>query len=114
MSKFRIIKQYISPYTNPIRLETGETVILGDKEAEEKWKGWIWAKSKTNEGWIPVQIVEFSEDGKTGIIKENYSAKELNVEAGDEIIKIRSLNGWTWSEKLKDQEEGWIPDEIIE
>lgn len=99
---------------NPIELEVGDVVVLGKEEKEEKWKGWIWAESNTNKGWIPIQIVEFSEDRTKGIIKEKYSAKELDVQVQEEIVKIRSLNGWSWVKRISNNEEGWIPDEIIE
>ena len=112
MNKFRIIKSYISQYTNPLELNTGDTVNLVEEEKEEKWKGWIWAESKTNSGWIPVQILEISADKKSGIVKEYFTAKELNAEEGDYIEKIKSLNGWTWSKNLRTGDEGWIPDEI--
>ncbi len=114
MSIHKITKPYRTKYLNPIQLCIGEEVVLGEAEQEEKWKGWIWAESKTNKGWIPIQIIEFTDAQTKGIIKEAYSAKELNVQAGDTIVKIKSLNGWTWSKNIQTQEEGWIPDEIIE
>lgn len=114
MRTHSIIKAYKTQYENPIILISGEKVKLGREETEEKWKGWIWAESKTNKGWIPVQIIEFADDRKTGTINEDYSAKELDVEPGDEVIKIKSLNGWSWSKNTRSQEEGWIPDEVIE
>ena len=114
MKTYKILKGYKTKYENPIVLNVGEKVTLGEEEKEEKWKGWIWAESKISKGWIPIQILEISEDKKTGTILEFYSAKELNVEKGDFIEKIKSLNGWTWSRNLKTKDEGWIPDEIIE
>lgn len=111
MEVFKILKTYKTQYENPIILNIGEIVKLGE---EEKWKGWIWAENKTNKGWIPIQILEISQDKKTGKILEYYSAKELNVEQGDTIKKIKSINGWTWSKNIKNNNEGWIPDEIIE
>jgi len=114
MKAHRIIKDYKTQYENPIVLNVGEKVSLGEEEKEEKWKGWIWAESDLNKGWVPIQILEISEDKKTGTILEFYSAKELNVEKDDLIEKIISLNGWTWSRHLRTGNEGWIPDEIIE
>lgn len=114
MKTYKILKDYKIQYENPIVLNVGEKVNLGEEEKEEKWKGWIWAESKISKGWIPIQILEISDDKKTGTILEFYSAKELNVEKGDFIEKIKSLNGWTWSRNLKTKNEGWIPDEIIE
>ena len=114
MKTFRILKGYKTQYTNPLVLNVGEVVKLGEEEKEEKWKGWMWAESNTSKGWVPIQILEISSDKKTGTILEFYTAKELNVEKGDKIEKIISLNGWTWSKNLQTNDEGWIPDEIIE
>jgi hypothetical protein len=114
MKTHKILKEYKAQYENPIVLNVGEKVNLGEEEKEEKWKGWIWAESNTNKGWIPIQILEMSNDRKTGIILEFYSAKELTVKEGDIIEKIKSLNGWTWSKNIKTENEGWIPDEVIE
>ena len=114
MKTYKILKEYKAQYENPIILNVGEKVNLGEEEKEEKWKGWVWAESNTNKGWLPIQILEMSNDRKTGIIIEYYTAKELTVEKGDIIEKTKSLNGWTWSRNIKTENEGWIPDEVIE
>lgn len=113
MVTHKISKSYKTKYPNPIELDIGDVVILGEEEEEEKWKGWIWVESKTNKGWVPIQIIEFMHK-KKGILKEKYSAKELNVKTGEKIMKIQSLHGWTWVKKVDSNEEGWIPDEVIE
>ena len=114
MKTYKILKDYKTPYRNPIILNAGDIVKLGEEEKEEKWKGWIWIENLTNKGWAPIQILDISSDKKTGKVLEYYSAKELDVEQGNTIEKIKSLNGWTWSKNIQSNEEGWIPDEIIE
>ncbi|WP_264523253.1 SH3 domain-containing protein [Flavobacterium sp. N502536] len=113
MKVFKILETYKTQYENPIILKTGETVKLGEEEKEEKWKGWIWAENEVNKGWVPLQILEISLDKKEAKVLEYYTAKELNVDKDDEIVKIKSLNGWTWVRKIVNNAEGWIPDEII-
>lgn len=108
-----VIKSYQKQYLNPIQLSVGDNVVLGEEETEEKWKGWIWADFKENSGWIPMQIVSFSEDKKTGVILEDYSASELSIDLGDELQVIKSLNGWLRVKNLQTKEEGWIPSECI-
>lgn len=112
MATHTIAKPYKTKYLNPIELNKGDIVTIGKEEKEEKWKGWIWVESKTNKGWAPIQIIEFIHD-KKGIIKEKYNARELSIKAGEEVVKIKSLNGWTWVKKADSDEEGWIPDETI-
>ncbi|MBS1517866.1 MAG: hypothetical protein JSS91_07250 [Bacteroidetes bacterium] len=113
MKVYRILKTYRTIYKNLISLKKGDTVNLGEEEKEEKWKGWIWTETAAEKGWIPLQILEIAEDGKTGRILEDYTAKELDADEGDSVLKIKSLNGWTWSRNMKNNDEGWIPDEII-
>jgi hypothetical protein len=104
-------------YPDPIRLSAGELVTLGERAPEENWKEWIWAEKASGQGgWIPHQLIELVsvEAGiQRGISKEDYSADELNVDKGDAVIKIKSINGWTWVRNINTGQEGWIPDEII-
>jgi hypothetical protein len=113
MKKYTILQDYKTQYTNPIVLQIGDTVITGREEQSEKWKGWIWAETKTHKGWVPKQILKISPDSKTAEVIEDYTAKELDVVKGDIIEKIRPLNGWTWCKNTKSNHEGWIPDEVI-
>lgn len=108
-----VIKSYLKQYSDPIQIKVGDTVVLGKEETDKKWKGWIWAEFKNNSGWIPMQIVSFSEDKKTGVILEDYSASELSIDLGDELQVLKSLNGWLWVKNLQTKEEGWIPSECI-
>ena len=110
----KILKSYQTKYKNPLILKAGDVVTLGEEEKKEKWKGWIRALTDENEGWIPLQIIIISEDGKTGTVTEYYSAKEIDVNEGDSITLIKKLNGWSWIKLESTGEEGWIPDEIID
>ena len=38
MKTYKILKEYKTQYENPIVLNVGEKVILGEEEKEEKWK----------------------------------------------------------------------------
>ncbi|XBD74683.1 hypothetical protein ABFY27_01260 [Akkermansia massiliensis] len=58
-------------------------------------------------------MIDFPGDGTRGTVLEDYSARELDVDQGEEIVKIRTLNGWTWVRRTSDREEGWIPNETI-
>lgn len=109
----KILTPYTIQYTNPIILNVGDIVTLGEEEKEEKWKGWIWAESADNKGWIPIQVIGISADRRTGKVIEHYTAKELDVEAGDEVELKHSLNGWSWCKNLRTGDEGWIPYEVI-
>lgn len=111
---FKTVASHRTEYEHPIRLEKGERVQLGERAPEENWKDWIWAEnSRGHGGWVPVQLIDHPEDGAQGMVLEDYSAKELDVDPGEEIVKLRTLNGWTWVRRISDREEGWIPNESI-
>jgi hypothetical protein len=115
METWKSISSHTTEYENPIKLSKGEIVKLGDFAPEENWKNWIWAENnKQQGGWVPIQIIDKGEDNKTGIILEDYSAKELNIDINEIVVKVKSLNGWSWVRKTTNNDEGWIPDEVIE
>jgi len=55
---------------------------------------------------VPKQYLKI--DGKTGIALKPYSANELSVKEGNEIIALKFENGWAWS-KNSNCEYGWVP-----
>jgi hypothetical protein len=114
---FTCIATHQTEYPEPIKLSAGELVSLGEHAPEENWKNWIWTvKSSGQGGWVPEQLIDIFESDSNlqqGVVKEDYSARELNVNIGDKVVKIKSINGWTWVKNLNTEEEGWIPDDII-
>ncbi len=107
---YLVTKQHRSNYPNPIALEKGQTVNVGEAyTGEEGWDNWryCYTLDKRLEGWVPEQII--IRQGNQGIISENYIAKELNVNIGDRVIKRKDLNGWFWVEHIDTTEEGWVP-----
>ena len=112
MEKYKVVTAHTSEYPEPISLVQGEQVRLGERAPEENWKDWIWAENDRNEGgWVPIQLIEMLEG--QDIVREDYSAKELNTREGEELIKIKAMNAWTWVRRLHDNAEGWVPDETI-
>jgi hypothetical protein len=98
MSKYRVIKSRKTDSVNPIIVYEGEQVICIEESNEDgEWAGWIFCKSKNNEGWIPKQII--NRNGDIGIILEYYNAREFDIELGEIIIMEKVLNGWIWGVK---------------
>lgn len=113
MRYFITLKNWNSNYPNPIKLEKNETVEIVEKENNNpNWKGWIFCKNSNSSGWVPEQIINRIENNK-GLIKENYSAKEININGGERVIGLKELNGWIWAKKKIDDNEGWLPNEIL-
>lgn len=103
--KYIVVKKHISNYPNPITLRKGEKVIVGKKYVgNENWSNWIYCfkLDKSQEGWVPEQILD------DNIIKEDYTANELNVDEGEILIGTKELNGWLFCcDKMGN--EGWVP-----
>jgi len=113
MKKYKIIKERTSDYPNPIELKKNETVIVGEEYFGNKdWVNWIKCTNHKNiTGWVPKQILKIEKD--TAVVLEDYSANELNINIDEEVEIIKTINGWAWSRKSKN-EIGWIPLESIE
>lgn len=111
--EYIVIENHRTEYPNPIILTSGEKVIVGE-ESGESWANWIFCTKldNSNSGWVPKQIINYKDD--CGIITEDYSAKELDLDTGTIIEGIRELNGWLWSRNKKTDEIGWIPLEKLE
>ncbi len=113
MKYFKAIKDWISNYPNPIELEQNDVVkIIRKEETNPNWKGWIFCSILNSSGWIPEQIID-NIGGRKGLIREKYSAKELNIEKGEKLIGLKKLNGWFWVRRKLDDDEGWLPIDIL-
>jgi len=107
-----VIEKHETEYPNPIILKAGEKVIIGEEfSSNANWQNWVYCKKidNSNGGWVPKQIINY----ECGIILQDYSANELNVEKGVIVEGIKELNGWLWSKNKLTDELGWIPMEKI-
>ncbi|MFX0056744.1 MAG: SH3 domain-containing protein [Candidatus Hodarchaeota archaeon] len=106
----RVIKDYKSPFPNPLILKRGEKLQIEDKESE--WHGWIWSITKSGQsGWIPDNYLKIS--GNTAVLLKDYNATELTASVGEIYLIEDEESGWVWvtSENGK---YGWIPLENVE
>lgn len=111
MNKLKAVKEHRSAYPNPITFKRGDKITIGQKDRE--YKGWICVITEDgNSGWAPEQYILSDDNGNT-TAKYDYSAREIDVEIGDEFIVQYELNEWCW---VKDKEcgFGWIPKDITE
>jgi len=120
--KYKVKENHKTEYPNPIILTEGEKVIVGqtseetvgETEYDDNWTNWIFCTKldHSNEGWVPKQIITIEDD--FGIITEDYSAKELDVDEGTIVEGLRELNGWLLSKIENTNEIGWIPLDKLE
>jgi len=107
---YMVIRSYESSSPDPIVLRKGERVILGQTyEGEENWPHWVFCSKpdRSQGGWVPEQII--SRGIEDGVIKENYSAKELTMAENEVVQGLKELNGWVWCKRLNNHEIGWFP-----
>lgn len=107
--EYLVIKKHKSNYPNPINVRKGEKVLVGKEyEGEEDWVNWryCYKTDKSQEGWIPEQLLNIS--SQHGVLKEDYTAKELTINKGKKVEGINELNGWVWCRDSQGRE-GWIP-----
>lgn len=103
----RIVRDYRTQYANPIRFAAGEIVTLGARDTE--WPAFVWAMTADgNAGWAPLDWLKPLGDGRAEALRD-YSAQELDVDAGDDIVLHHELGGWWWATR-NDGRSGWIPD----
>lgn len=103
----RVVRDYRTQYTNPIRFATGELVTVGERDTE--WPAFIWTiTADGNAGWAPFDWLRPLGDGRAKALRD-YSAQELDADAGDEIELLFELGGWWWATG-PDGRSGWIPD----
>jgi hypothetical protein len=114
--RFVAIDQHRSEYPHPIAFTKGTLLIIGDRyEGDEGWNNWYFCTIPAHPGgWVPEQLIERSMHPGHGVAKEDYTAKELDVNVGDEFQAIKSLNGWLWCQRLSDNDIGWVPMSILQ
>ncbi|KRG69571.1 SH3 domain-containing protein [Pseudoxanthomonas dokdonensis] len=104
--RVRAVRDYRSQYANPIRLARGEAVMVGERDTE--WPAFAWTTTADgNAGWAPVDWLQTRDDGSAVALRD-YSAQELDVQAGDTLAVARQLGGWYWCTRA-DGRSGWLP-----
>ena len=106
MSRARVVRDYRTQYENPIRFAAGEIVTLGARDTE--WPAFVWTTTADgNAGWAPVDWLQPLGDGRAEALCD-YSAQELDVDAGCDLVLHLEHGGWWWCER-DDGRCGWVP-----
>ena len=103
--KVRIKLEHRIEYPDPIRIEAGERVNVGREDADSP--GWKWCKAADGrEGWVPVELL--SGEGAEATVLQDYSARELEVRPGEEVIVEEARHDWLLV-RNGEGKRGWIP-----
>lgn len=105
MPRVRAARPYQTVYHEPIEFCAGERVQVGREDPE--YPGWHWCRvASGREGWVHRSFLGATQ-GETQAITA-YSARELDVSAGDCGEVLESLAGWIYL-RLDDGRVGWLP-----
>jgi len=106
------IQKHAGIYPDPIIVESGDLMELSGKT--DDWEGhtWIWAKARDRrEGWVPDDLpVEHGRQIRADYV---YSAKELDVEAGEKVKVSEQRHGWAWCQNDSGNA-GWVPMKVLQ
>jgi SH3-like domain-containing protein len=107
--KLRVTRPYNIQYSDPISVRAGERLTIGRRD--DAVPGWRWCTaSDGREGWIPVELLSGEEPQTT--ILQDYSARELQVVDGEEVMIEEARHGWL---RVRNQNgtRGWIPADCV-
>jgi SH3-like domain-containing protein len=108
--KVRIRQEYKIEYADPIRVAAGGRVSVGREDNE--FPGWKWCRaSDGREGWVPKEFL--SGEGAEATALHDYSALELAVQPGEEVVIEDARHDWLLVRNANG-ERGWIPASHIE
>ena len=90
---------------DPIRLQVGDEVCLGD--ADRAWPGWVWVTHAAgSSGYVPIEMLKPLGDGRSQVL-EAFDPKVLTVRRGDRLESLRQIHGWHWCRNAAGAE-GWV------
>ncbi|MHA1958791.1 MAG: SH3 domain-containing protein [Candidatus Thorarchaeota archaeon] len=103
----RVAKKHESE--NPISLVARKEDVLKGEEKETEWEGWLWCVNEAGiHGWVPKAYLKpLTKPGNFQLLQD-YSARELSVEPGLEVIVLLEESEWVWV-RNPIGDEGWIP-----
>jgi uncharacterized protein YgiM (DUF1202 family) len=105
-----VVKDYNTPYHDPLKLKKGDEVEVSPKESD--WPGWVWCTNEEDKGgWVPTSYLY---DYREKIVAlRDYDATELDVVKGETVTILYEESGWGWCRK-ESGECGWLPLENLE
>ena len=96
--------------SDALEVVEGQSVIVGDESNE--WPGFLWCTNPEGiGGWVPEAYLD--QTTGVGVMRCDYSAAELSVAPGDELVLNRLESGWYWASN-SDGEVGWVPAEKVD
>ena len=101
--RYRVIADYQASNPDPFSVTADETFQISEKV--DFWNGnpaWIWCTDQRGKnGWVSKSITTFDPNGTTSTARSTYTAMELTVVIGDELVAHQEESGWVPLEHLE-------------
>ena len=105
----RVVRAYTAQYPDPITVRAGDRVVVGADDPE--FPGWWWCTGPDRRaGWVPAELMR--REGAEGVMLRDYTARELGVQAGVEVVVHEVVSGWAWV-SVADGRAGWLPQSCL-
>ena len=112
MKILKVIKNHKSDFHVPLIAKMGE--LVEGEERETEFEGWLWCKNSSGlQGWVPKAYLEPASEAGQFQFLQDYNARELTIDAGQEVMVLDEESGWAWV-RTPLGEEGWIPLENLQ
>ena len=110
-TRYRTTSAYTAKYSNPIRFESGEVIMLGGRDAE--FPEFLWATDEQGrEGWVHQSKFLLTSE-KKAVTTAHYNAAELSVRSGELVSAEEALGDWSCCSNSEGQK-GWLPNHLLE
>lgn len=100
-----LLRDYRTQYHDPVRFARGDAVVVGARDTE--WPEFLWATDAAGRsGWVHQSYL--AGDRGTVLGARDYTARELDADAGERVRLIEQAGGWWWAENERGAQ-GWLP-----
>lgn len=100
--------RYTKTYADPIRGKMSDALEIDAADGENP--DWNWCVGPEGRaGWVHRSII----DRAHSCLNADYDARELDVEAGEEVTVLQTLSSWAWCVNAKGVA-GWVPINCLE
>jgi hypothetical protein len=108
-ARLRAVTRHEPSYPTFVHGRRGDVLRLTPRP--DTFPGWLWCTASDGvASWVPQEFLAVS--GDVAVLRRDYDATELYVEAADALEELERVGGWVRCRKATG-EEGWVPRECV-
>lgn len=113
MERVRATRDRRIQYKDPIRVQRGDLVRVGEEDSDHP--GWWWCTAiDAKQGWVPSDVLAAGvRTGATVRVVADYESTELPLQHGDLLDVEQRHAGWLLVRNAEDKI-GWVPASHVE